>query len=238
MVIAVDSFSDDSTEVTVLNEKDCEDLRILEQVVSQISPKSGPLSGNMTIEVKDIETNMSQAPVKALEDPPLNLCHPALLKVPMQVRFGLAGTISNVIFMIGYNTAVPRFDHLMAASTIYAIVYLLFIPIIHALNSLVVFGWPTEYLKSLISNFPIGLSAIVIGATFTAYLDRIRFEVWADDFVRLHITQNPHVETDDVEDLGEFYSSLVVMTITGVWSYVISVMVNSPSSSEPHRKEL
>jgi hypothetical protein len=156
----------------------------------------------------------------------------------MQVRFGLAGTLSNVVFMIGYNSAVPRLDSSMAASTIYAIVYLFFIPLSHALNSLVVFGWPAEYLKSLISNFPIGLSAIVIGAACTAYLDKVRFEVFADDFVRTHITYHPHVETDDVEELGEFYSSLVVMTITGVWSYAIAVMVNTPSSSEPHKKEL
>lgn len=162
----------------------------------------------------------------------------ALLNVPMQVRFGLSGTISNFLFMVGYNSAVPRLDHLMAASTIYSIVYFLFIPITHALNNVIVFGWPKEYLKSLISNFPIGLSALLIGAAGTAYLDRIRFEVFADEWVRSHITNNPRVETDDVVDLGEFYSSLVVMTVTGIWSYVISVMVNTPSSSEPHKKEL
>lgn len=188
----------------------------------------------MALEVKDIEGDVSRPSIKQ-EQP--KLLHSALLRIPMQVRFGLAGTLSNVIFMIMYNSAIPRLDRYIAASTIYALVYFLFIPISHALCCLIVFGWPQEYLKSLLSNFPIGLSAIVIGAAFTAYLDNIRFEVMADDFVRLHITNTPHIETDDIEELGEFYSSLVIMAITGVWTYVISVMVNTPAS-EPHKKEL
>lgn len=155
----------------------------------------------------------------------------------MQVRFGLAGTLSNVLFMVGYNLAIPHLDKYIAASTIYALVYFFFIPVSHALCSLLVFGWPKEYFRSLLSNLPIGLSAIVIGAACTAYLDRIRFESLADDFARLRLTNKPHVETDDIEELGEFYSSLVVMAITGVWTYVISVMVNS-ASSESHEKEL
>lgn len=155
----------------------------------------------------------------------------------MQVRFGVAGALSNVVFMIAYNLAIPRLEKYIAASTIYAIVYFLFIPISHAFSSLVVFGWPKEYVKSLLSNFPIGLSAILIGSAFTAYLDRIRFEFMADDFVREHITNKPHIETDDVEEVGEFYSSLVVMIITGIWTYVISVMVYS-TTCEPHKKEL
>ena len=160
-----------------------------------------------------------------------------LLFIPMQVRFGLAGTLSNVLFMVGYNLAIHHLDKYIAASTIYALVYFFFIPVSHALCSLLVFGWPKEYFRSLLSNLPIGLSAIVIGAACTAYLDRIRFESLADDFVRLRLTNKPHVETDDIEELGEFYSSLVVMAITGVWTYVISVMVNS-ASSESHEKEL
>ena len=160
-----------------------------------------------------------------------------LLRIPIQVRFFLAGAISNVIFMITYNKAIPHLETYIAASTIYAIVYFFFIPVSHAFSSLVVFGWPKEYLKSLLSNFPIGLSAIAIGSALTAYLDRIFFEISADEFVREHITKKPRLETDDVEEIGEFYSSLVVMIITGVWTYVISVMVNT-GSSEPHKKDL
>jgi hypothetical protein len=72
MVIEVDSFSDDST-ICLLNEKDTKDYRI---VASQVSPKpSGPQSGNMVIEVKDIEQNMHRSPAKAVEEPEPNLIH-------------------------------------------------------------------------------------------------------------------------------------------------------------------
>lgn len=79
MVITVDSFSDDSTVCALNNEKDAEDLRII--VVSQISPKSGPNSGNMVIEVKDIETSEQQRAAgvqtpKPSEEAPPKLIHP------------------------------------------------------------------------------------------------------------------------------------------------------------------
>lgn len=173
---------------------------------------------------------------KALTSPP-PLIPSSLLKIPMQARFILAGTLSNIVFVSMYNSAMPWLHHQMAASTIYAIVYFVFIPISHALNAMVVFGWPKDYGTSLLSNFPIGLSAILIGSFCTAYLDKTNFEAWADDFVRNVILNKPRVETDDVQELGEFYSSLVVMVITGIWSYVISVMVNTPTK-EPHKKEL
>mmetsp|Transcript_16532 Transcript_16532/g.37949 ORF Transcript_16532/g.37949 Transcript_16532/m.37949 type:complete len:140 (+) Transcript_16532:387-806(+) len=139
--------------------------------------------------------------------------------------------------MIWYNGAIARFEHRFASSTIYAIVYLLFIPASHALMCLLVFGWPTKYLKSLMSNAPIGLSSIVIGATCTAYLDRMGFEVMAEDWVRYHITGETHEETDEAEETGEFYSSLTVMFITGIWTYILSAIVNAPPTT-PDKKEL
>jgi hypothetical protein len=72
MVIEVDSFSDDST-VCVLNEKDTKEYRI---VSSQLSSKqSGPQSGNMVIEVKDIEKNIHRSPAKPVAEPEPNLIH-------------------------------------------------------------------------------------------------------------------------------------------------------------------
>jgi len=192
---------------------------------------------------RDIECNInSRSPTitkKSSEDEqkqqPLKLFHPVLLRIPMQIRFGISGTLSNLIFVLLYNYSVPRLDPYMATSTTYSIVYLLLIPVSHALNNLLVFGWPLQYIKSFLSNFPIGLSAIVIGALGTAYLDRIRFEAIADDFVR-RFQQQHSQEAVKEQELGEFYSSLVIMTVTGIWTYVISVMVNV--SSEPHQKEL
>lgn len=142
--------------------------------------------------------------------------------------------------MVWYNSAIDRFEESYAASTIYAVTYLLFIPVSHALMSCIVFGWPAQYVKSLMSNAPVGLSAIVIGAACTAYLDRVGFQILAEDWIQTYITgaPSPPEETDDPpESSGEFYSSLVVMVITGVWSYFLSVLVNAPTPA-PEKKEL
>jgi hypothetical protein len=157
----------------------------------------------------------------------------------MQMRFGMAGLLSNAIFMVLYNGAVVRFDELYAASTIYSLVYFCFIPISHALTSLLVFGWPTHYLSSLLNNYPIGLTAIALGAACTAYFDKIGFNESVEDFIR--DTMGLQVRTD-ADEKGEFYSSLVVMVITSIWSYVLSVAVNAPSDDKhktlPLKKEL
>jgi hypothetical protein len=67
------------------------------------------------------------------------------------------GLLSNVLFMLCYNWCVEKFTF-VAPPTMYSIVYLVFIPIGHALVSLLVFGWPEKYIPSLLSNFPIGLT--------------------------------------------------------------------------------
>ena len=155
----------------------------------------------------------------------------------MQVRFGVAGLLSNVIFMIVYNGCIAWFEDLYAASFIYSVVYFCFIPVSHALTSLLVFGWPSgRYIQSLLSNYPIGLTAIALGAWCTAYLDRIAFNERVEDFIRENMSFAEEAATDE-DEKGEFYSSLVVMVITSVWSYVLSVMVNTPSTDKD-KKEL
>lgn len=81
-----------------------------------------------------------------------------LHNVPMHIRFGLNGFFTNVLFMIAYNFAVVQFEHVASSSTIYATVYLIFIPVTHACISLLVFGWPERYMRSLMSNAPVGLT--------------------------------------------------------------------------------
>jgi hypothetical protein len=169
----------------------------------------------------------------------------ALHKIPLQVRFGMAGLISNILFMILYNGAIHLYGMYATASTIYAVVYFFFIPISHALTSLLVFGWPkrNRYLSSLLSNYPIGLTAIALGAVCTAHLDRMDFNNRVEDFLQNYMKWEQKVGTDTDDDgKGEFYSSLVVMVITSVWSYVLSVAVNTPSADEkatlPLKKEL
>ena len=163
-----------------------------------------------------------------------------LHNVPMHIRFGLNGFLSNVLFMVAYNFAVVQFEHMANSSTIYATVYLIFIPVTHAMISLLVFGWPERYIRSLMSNAPVGLTAIVLGAGLTEYLDRIEFNRWvADAVVEYWRMLGYQVEniSDDEKSSGEFYSSIFVLLITGIWTFVLSVMVNSPAESL-EKKEL
>jgi hypothetical protein len=167
-------------------------------------------------------------------------CHRLLNKIPMQVRFGINGFLCNVVFMVAYNLSIAQFEHMANPSTIYSIVYLFFIPIGHALISLLVFGWPERYIPSLMSNFPIGLTAIALGASLTAYLDKIEFNDRVVELVKAnwaYFGSKPETTATSEGEIGEFYSSLLVLFVTGIWTFVLSVVINSPT--EPtHKKEL
>jgi hypothetical protein len=154
----------------------------------------------------------------------------------MHIRFGLNGFLSNVLFMFAYNLVVVQFDGAATASTIYSIVYLIFIPITHASISLLVFGWPDRYIPSLMSNTPIGLTAIAIGAALTSYLDRVEFNKLVVDLMAIQWSYlGYNVEPSPEDEKGEFYSSLVVLFITGIWTFGLSFVINSPS--EPSEKK-
>lgn len=155
----------------------------------------------------------------------------------MHIRFGLNGFISNVGFMVAYNMSVVQFDGMAPSSTIYSIVYLIFIPIGHALISLLVFGWPERYFPSLMSNAPIGLTAIALGAMLTSYLDQIGFnKLVVDLLVQGWSALGYESEPKPEDEKGEFYSSLLVLVITGVWTFVLSVVINSPSETSEKKE--
>lgn len=192
-------------------------------------PVVPPASTNYRSTVKMADTNSKKKPPRLL--------HPFLDKIPMHVRFGLNGFLSNVGFMVAYNLSVVQFDGMAPPSTIYSIVYLIFIPIGHAMISLLVFGWPERYFPSLMSNAPIGLTAIAIGAMLTAYLDQIGFnkqvvDLLAQGWSALGYETMPKPE----DEKGEFYSSLLVLLITGVWTFILSVFINSPSETSEKKE--
>jgi hypothetical protein len=142
--------------------------------------------------------------------------------------------------MVAYNYAAILFERRIAVSTIYSIVYLVFIPLGHAFVSLLVFGWPERYLASLMSNFPIGLTAIAIGSVLTGYLDSIHFSEVVDEFIRDNFTFSkmpPRVNEDGMNEESQFWSSLVVLFVTSLWTYVLSIYINAiPTKSD--KKEL
>ena len=152
------------------------------------------------------------------------------------MRFSLSGCVNTSIFMISHWIATSIFKDVYPASTIYAFTYLLFIPVGHAVTSLFVFGWPSPYLPSLLSNVPIGLSTIAIGSFSTSYLQNIEFDIIMSNIMKYYFYMD---NGNDEEDGGSFYSSIMVQVITGIWGYVLSVYVNSPSSKvKGNKKEL
>jgi hypothetical protein len=140
--------------------------------------------------------------------------------------------------MLLYNWALVMFEDKFIAPNIYAAVYLVFIPISHFMVSILVFGWPEHYCNSLLNNFPIGLTAIALGTALTAYLDSIQFSKRVDEYVIanftfLHLTPKEEKE----EEKSEFWSSLVVLAVTSIWTYILSIVVNQvPAKSD--KKEL
>jgi hypothetical protein len=163
------------------------------------------------------------------------LLHRVLHNVPMQFRFGCNGILSNVLFMVAYNFAVANFEK-VAASTVYLVLYFIFIPIGHAMASVLVFGWPEKYASSLLSNFPIGLTAMAIGGALTAYLDRIDFNEIIEEWIRDNFTFS-HMPPRNADEKTEFYSSVIVLVVTSVWTYVLSVYINTPRAKS-EKKEL
>ncbi|KAL7549673.1 hypothetical protein ACHAWF_012938 [Thalassiosira exigua] len=158
----------------------------------------------------------------------------SLHDITQSARFAAIGVVSQVLFMVGYNLSVMTFEprgH--PASTIYAAFYLFYIPVGHALQCLFVFGWPANYLPSLMANAPIGLTAMAIGTALTGFLSKIVFNATAEDWISTLFGTEMH---DHSEEEGEFYSSLVVMVVTSVWSYILSVAINS-EKPKPKRKE-
>jgi hypothetical protein len=163
------------------------------------------------------------------------LLHRLLHNIPMQFRFGCNGILSNVLFMVAYNFAVAKFEK-VAASTVYLVLYFIFIPIGHAMASVLVFGWPEKYASSLLSNFPIGLTAMAIGGALTAYLDRIDFNEIIEEWIRDNFTFS-HMPPRTAAEKSEFYSSVIVLVVTSVWTYVLSVYINTPKAKS-EKKEL
>lgn len=132
--------------------------------------------------------------------------------------------------MAGYNMSVLHFEPLgYAASTIYAVFYMLYIPVGHFLGCIFVFGWPEKYVSSLLSNAPVGLTAMVIGSMLTGFLSKIEFDVMVESWTAYQFGTN---SPKNSEEEGEFYASLVVMVVTAVWTYVLSTYVNSTAADK------
>ena len=83
---------------------------------------------------------------------------------------------------------------------------------------------------NLLSNAPIGLSAMAVGTVLTGFLSNIDFDAKLESFLGIDTLGEKE------EDEGEFYASLVVMVVTGVWTYLLCMYVNSSGEEKSPKK--
>jgi hypothetical protein len=127
--------------------------------------------------------------------------------------------------------ASVSFREIYSSSTIYTFSNLFYIPIGHAISSLLVFGWPAQYLKNLLMNAPIGLTATVIGSLSTEFLDRMEFDAACYNLLK-------GFSFMEGQDGGNMFTNFLVMIITGIWGYTLSTVVNSSPKPKDANKEL
>lgn len=139
-------------------------------------------------------------------------------------------------FIISLSIGNKLLDGKFNASTIYSISSILYLPIGHAVTSLIVFGWPKPYLKNLLMNMPIGITGTGVGSFFTGLLVNYEFDLKVASFLSTLKLVTLELE----EEIGQSYTNAAVVVITGIWGYVLSVMVNSKPkpSDKTHKKEL
>ena len=174
------------------------------------------------MEVKD-----GKAEDKVIASNPLIL--DSLNKIPQQIRFGGVGIISNVLFLTGHGIFLKMLEPKgFATSTIYAIFYLLYIPVGHLMNCLFVFGWPSNYLPSLLSNYPIGITSMMLGATATGWLAKIDFDSTVFGFIQDNLIFLVGKQELVKEEVQGTYSGIVVLVLTSLWTFVLTSMVMAP----------
>ena len=146
-----------------------------------------------------------------------------LHKIPQQIRFPMAGAINTVNFMVWLILGNKFLKGVFPPATIYSIVSIITLPIGHAVTSLVVFGWPKPYFSNLLMNLPIGMSGTVVGTFSTETLIRMEFDAKVRGLLQMLNLVGKSQEEDD----GTGFTNIMVMIVTGIWGYVLSVMVNS-----------
>lgn len=153
------------------------------------------------------------------------LFHPILEDIPLPIRFVISGVTGNAIFLILYNTALHSFQSVYDAGTIFAVVQFGCIILNHWLNVGIVFGFPNNYLSSLASNMPVGLTSLALGA----WLANACAHVQLDQRVREWMMGSTTTVTDDA---GGLASSVVVMAVTGIFNYIVLNLINDSNSND------
>ena len=83
-------------------------------------------------------------------------------------------------------------------------------------------------------NAPIGLSSTFIGTVCTGALDKMKFDAKVNGLLNgIFMSESSNTDGD-----GQFFTSILVMIITGIWSFVLSMIVNAPKKENKGEKEL
>mmetsp|Transcript_3538 Transcript_3538/g.3912 ORF Transcript_3538/g.3912 Transcript_3538/m.3912 type:complete len:174 (+) Transcript_3538:79-600(+) len=164
------------------------------------------------------------------------LLHPSLNGINKEIRFGVAGVLATVSFILLNSSLKEGLEDSLTHSTIYAISYVVSMPVTFLLNSGLVFGWPQNFISSFLSTVPIGLTGMALGTFSTGYLERIGFDAIVETFVKNNLSFSNVAE--EVEEISGGYVPYAVTAITGLWSYVLTNAVLGGGSSKKHEKEL
>lgn len=159
------------------------------------------------------------------------LFHPFLENVPLPIRFVISGVTGNAIFLIVYNMALSALKSAYDAGVIFSVVQFGCIVLNHFLNVGIVFGWPENYLSSLLSNMPVGLTSLALGAWLAGSLERNQF----DFQVKLALGL---LQEGEEEAAGGLLSSIAVMSVTGVYNYVVLNIINKPGEDRKDEKNI
>lgn len=157
------------------------------------------------------------------------LLHPILNEIPVPFRFVLSGVIGNAIFIAAFNMALNAFQEVTSASVVFAVVQFFCIILNHFLNVGIVFGWPDHYLTSLMTNMPVGITSLMLGAGLTSKLDEWDFDAMVNEFL-----QRDAISEDGQK--GGFWVSIAVMTATGIFNYIALNIVNSTKDEKTDDK--
>ena len=84
-----------------------------------------------------------------------------------------------------------------------------------------------------------GLTAIALGSFLTAYLDQIDFDQSVKSLLTSTGLKTPSADngSSQQKESSEFYTSFFVLVVTSLWSFLLSVLVNSPAATT-EKKEL
>jgi hypothetical protein len=142
--------------------------------------------------------------------------------IPLHLRFGMSGIFCNITKVVLYNVTVELLRGIATPARIYSILDVLMMFVGHGMGCLIVFGWPDQYCTNFMNNTPVGIIGMIIGTSLTAYLTTVHFNDRMIDWIKTDFTILP------VREDGDVYTSLVVLTVCNVWTFVAANVVNRP----------